>query len=254
VTLRPAPSDGPHPGGPPATDVLAAPVWHALTGHHAPFALRAVAAGGRVTAVRYEPDVSPFAAVADPADPGAWDALRSLVAPGEQVVILDVGGPVVDPWPPAGWDQGFAVPGVQMVAGALVPAPDPEAVPLGAADVQEMLDLVAQTRPGPFERRTVELGGYLGVRDGGRLVAMAGRRFAPGGYREISAVCTAEDHRGRGLGGRLLGAVAAGIVADGEIPFLHTGATNTGAIRLYEALGLRRRRSVRFVGLRPATV
>lgn len=47
-------------------------------------------------------------------------------------------------------------------------------VELGAADVPEMLDLTARTRPGPFWRRTHELGTYLGVRLDGRLVAMAG--------------------------------------------------------------------------------
>jgi hypothetical protein len=39
-----------------------------------------------------------------------------------------------------------------------------------------MLALVARTEPGPFLPRTVELGGYLGIRHGERLIAMAGRR------------------------------------------------------------------------------
>jgi hypothetical protein len=42
-----------------------------------------------------------------------------------------------------------------------------EAISLGAADVPEVLELVAQTEPGPFLKRTVELGDYLGIRRDG---------------------------------------------------------------------------------------
>lgn len=47
---------------------------------------------------------------------------------------------------------------------------------LGADGVPEMLDLVARTRPGPFRPRTRVMGTYLGIRENGRLVAMAGER------------------------------------------------------------------------------
>ena len=45
------------------------------------------------------------------------------------------------------------------------------------ADAAEMLDLVARTDPGPFRKRAVELGRYLGIRRDGQLVAMAGERL-----------------------------------------------------------------------------
>jgi predicted GNAT family acetyltransferase len=109
---------------------------------------------------------------------------------------------------------------------------------------------VARTRPGPFLARTIELGAYYGVRDGGRLVAMAGERLRPPGWTEISAVCTDERHRGRGLAGRLVRHVAAGIRARGEIPFLHAASANTGAVRLYESLGFARRVPTFFYNLR----
>jgi predicted GNAT family acetyltransferase len=102
-----------------------------------------------------------------------------------------------------------------------------------------MLDLVARTQPGPFLQRTVELGTYLGVRRDGALVAMAGERLHPPGFTEVSAVCTDPDHRGQGYAARLVQAVVAGIKERGDIPFLHATATNTNAIRLYEALGFR---------------
>jgi predicted GNAT family acetyltransferase len=94
------------------------------------------------------------------------------------------------------------------------------------------------------------MGTYLGIRREGELVAMAGERLHPPGWTEISAVCTDDAHRGQGLGTRLILAVAAGIRARGEIPFLHAAADNTNAIRLYESLGFRLRHRTAFLGVR----
>ena len=129
---------------------------------------------------------------------------------------------------------------------------DDEAVALGADDVPEMLDLVARTRPGPFRQETRRMGGYLGIRLGGALIAMAGRRMHPPGWTEIIAVCTDPDHRGKGLAERLVRAVAAGIRTSGDVPFLHVAAVNTGAIRLYRTMGFTLRREVVFSVLRAA--
>ena len=239
----------PPPSGP--IDRLDRPIWHALLGAHARVAQPASGPDGAVLAARYHPDVSPFAAVGEIEDAAGWSALAGIVEPGGQtVVMVPFDAPDgIRPWPPAGWSVVMDLPGVQMIDRAMRPAVDPEAVLLGPEDVTEMLDLVARTRPGPFAKRTIELGGYIGFRVAGRLVAMAGRRFAPGGWTEISAVCTDADQRGRGLGSRLVRAVAAGIVDGGDIPFLHAAATNP-AITLYEELGMEVRRSVRFIALR----
>ncbi|MBP2038972.1 putative GNAT family acetyltransferase [Streptomyces avidinii] len=140
--------------------------------------------------------------------------------------------------------------GVQLDGRAVRAGAEPEAVPLGRADVPEMLELVGLTRPGPFLDRTVELGTYLGIRHEGRLVAMAGERMRPAGWSEISAVCTHPDHLGRGLAGRLVRAVAAAARERGDSPFLHAAASTTGAIRLYGAMGFTLRRSPVFLGLR----
>ena len=100
------------------------------------------------------------------------------------------------------------------------------------------------TRSGPFTVRTVDLGGYLGVFDGTTLIAMAGQRLAPTGFREISALCTHPDHRGRGLAAGLTSVVAQRILERGERPFLHHAADNHPARRVYEALGFEFRREV----------
>jgi predicted GNAT family acetyltransferase len=133
---------------------------------------------------------------------------------------------------------------------ALKSRPDPEALLLGEHDVQDMLELVDRTKPGPFMPHTYELGTYLGVREGGTLIAMAGERMHPPGYTEISAVCTDPAFRGRGLGTRLIRAVADVIRQRGDVPFLHTVQDNVNAIRLYESIGFVLRRQVMFYAVR----
>ncbi|MFC9537169.1 GNAT family N-acetyltransferase [Streptomyces sp. NPDC056975] len=215
------------------------PAYASLTGPHAHFAERR----GRV--VRYPLDVSPWLALPDEPGPGDWADLAALAGPGETVPL-----PGMRTAPPEGWELTMSMDGVQLVDDRVAAAPDAEAVLLGAADVPEMLDLVARTQPGPFLPRTVELGTYLGIRRQGALVAMAGERLHPPGWTEISAVCTDPDHRAQGLAARLVLAVAAGIKERGETPFLHTAARNTNAIRLYESLGFRLRRTTKFMAAR----
>ncbi|QNP68768.1 GNAT family N-acetyltransferase [Streptomyces roseirectus] len=219
--------------------VLDNPPLHSLTGPHARFAERR----GRV--LRYQADVSPWLALPDDPGPDDWADLAALAGSGQGVPLSGYAGEVPD-----GWDITFHIEGVQLVDDGLETAPDGEAVVLGAADVPDMLDLVERTRPGPFLPRTIEMGTYLGIRREGALVAMAGERLRPPGYTEISAVCTDPEFRGQGLASRLILAVAHGIRERGDIPFLHTGAANANAIRLYESLGFRLRRHTAFLAAR----
>ncbi len=144
---------------------------------------------------------------------------------------------------PEDWQAVAAFDLVQMIGERVTGAECPEAIALGDADVPEMLELVAQTEPGPFLARTIELGDYLGIRCEGALVAMAGERLQLDGWTEISAVCTQPEHRGRGLASQLIGALIAAIQLRSERVFLHVLATNSGAIALYEQLGFRIRRT-----------
>ncbi|MER7923226.1 GNAT family N-acetyltransferase [Streptomyces sp. NPDC096057] len=219
--------------------ILDNPARAALAGPHAHFAERR----GRI--LRYPVDVTPWIALPDEPDADDWADVVALSGPGTDIPLLGFRGRVPDCW-----EVTFDIDGVQMVDDGLAAAPDPEAVVLGPADVPEMLDLVERTKPGPFLPRTVELGTYLGIRREGALVAMAGERLHPPGWTEISAVCTDPVARGEGLASRLILAVAHGIRERGETPFLHTGAGNTNAIRLYESLGFRLRRTTAFLAAR----
>lgn len=219
--------------------ILDNPAWGALTGPQAGLAER------YGHSARYPAELSPFAALADPADPAAWRDLAELAGP-EAEPLLAAPDLVAQP----GWTHVGGALGVQLVGARVAGAADPEALVLTAADIPEILDLVARTRPGPFGERTAELGTYLGIRRAGALVAMAGERMRLDGYTEISAVCTDPAHRGTGLAARLIRAVAAGIRARGDVPFLHAAQENTGAIRLYEHLGFTVRTPMVFAAYR----
>ena len=213
---------------------LEQPPWSALTSTHAALAL------GNALARRYPPDIAPMAGIRD-VSPACLDALAALMKP-DNVVGLFSAEPV-----PANGD--LVVVGHKMIeqmiyqGREILPAMG-EHVPLTPADISEAEELVALTKPGPFARRTIMLGSYIGVRDGGQLVAMAGERMRFDGFTEISAVCTHPDHRGRGHALRLVGALMQSILARGETPFLHIYSDNARAAVLYRKLGFRHRRSM----------
>jgi predicted GNAT family acetyltransferase len=224
--------------------VLDNAVWHSLASAHGPFAERVG------LAARYDPDVSVFGGIADETgtDTGAeeaWRDLEQVVGPSGVAVLFRAEIPLL----PKAWTRLDGGRGHQMVLRELAPVDTPDARDLEPRDVGEMLALVELTRPGPFAVRTVELGGYVGVFDGDRLVAMAGQRLAPPGFREISAVCTHPDFRGRGLAAGLTALVARRILERGEQPFLHHAADNDPARRVYEAIGFEFRRQVVFAAL-----
>jgi ribosomal protein S18 acetylase RimI-like enzyme len=221
---------------------LANPAWYALRGPHSVFA------EGGPLAFRYPPDMAVFAALPDEPTAAAWDQLRGLVGPGGHAFT-----PRDALEPPRGWEIVFSLAAIQMVATAVDGELDGGLERLRSEDVPDMLALVKRAEPGPFEQRTIELGEYFGVRDDdGALIAMAGERMFPSPYREISAVCTDESHRGRGLAARLTRHLVARIEARGETPMLHASADNTNAIRLYEKLGFTTSRTFTVTGFRAA--
>jgi ribosomal protein S18 acetylase RimI-like enzyme len=229
--------------------VLDNPAWSALCGPQRALASATALAG------RFDPEISPFGGFSEVPSLDHWRDLAQLVGPSGPVALVGVSGT-----PPSDWTLLRAIPGVQMIFSPPGPAADeapgrgdsPGEVPadpllaLGDDDVGDMLALVAVAQPGPFLSRTVEFGGYLGIRRRGQLIAIAGQRLRPPGYTEISAVATDPDHRHQGIGERLVLALVDSILDRGETPFLHASADNINAIRLYERLGFTLRREVTF--------
>lgn len=219
------------------------PVWNALTARQVALAV------GNAQARRYRPEINLFAAARDRSE-------ESIAALGDLLPADDAIGLV---------ERGAfpSIPGTRIVKQAVVnqmvatasPGVEHEFAPLvlGDADAAEMLALATLTEPGPFFAKTHLMGHFIGVRDGGKLVAMAGQRMRVPGFTEVSAVCTHPDFRGRGYAGKLMRVLIDRIVREGDAAFLHVYPDNVGAIALYEALGFRLRASLGFTVLAAAS-
>jgi ribosomal protein S18 acetylase RimI-like enzyme len=210
------------------------PIWSLLNG---PQASLAVASG---TVCRIDPTYGPFAAAA----PGHEAELAGLLTSADDEIWLVES---TEQAAPLGTRVLRTAPLVQMIADGPLEtfAIDPELILLSEADALEMTALALETQPGPWRSHTHRYGPYYGLREEGRLIAMAGERMRPApGLAELSGVCTAPDRQGRGLAGRLIRRVLAGFAERGETPFLHSYAANTHAIRLYESLGFRARHAL----------
>ena len=217
-------------------EVLGNPAWHSLVGAHAFLAV------GNELAKRYPAECGPFAALRENT-PEALAALREILDPNMTVSVTSE-DPSID-------DVGtLSVPGLtltqlsstlQMIdtqsADQLLSIPPSTRITqLGTADLPDILALIARTQPGPFGRRTLELGAYFGVRENGQLIAMAGERSRPGHFVEISAVCVDEQHRGKGLAHELMNHLRKHIVQHGGWPYLHVRAQASQTVALYERM------------------
>lgn len=224
------------------------PIWHAALTRQ-----KHLAYGDGPTR-RFYSDVVPLAAIENHS-PEAMAALMTLVSPGERVWFFEEPPPLH----PAQWRESRRIPGYQMLCSSLPPEPVRDATspsimldPIADAPAMEALKAIAF--PGFFGPRTPQMGRYRGIRVDGQLVAMAGERLAlfdesGHGYREVSAVCTHPEHRGRGYAERLTREATAAILADGDTPFLHVAGGNDAALSVYRRLGYQHPSDVVFVEL-----
>jgi GNAT superfamily N-acetyltransferase len=213
------------------------PIWNSLLTEHSPLAV------SNHLARRYPAAIGPLGGFPRQSEEN-YEALRSLAGPGGVVVLFCTEAPS----PPSSWTviRGGLL--TQMVREErrrteIELTRGEEFRPLTAADVPAMLELAKLTEPGPFRERTIELGAFFGIFEAGRLVAMAGERLHLPHHVEVSAVCSHPDVRGRGYARLLIGTVLDEIERRGKIPFLHSYAHNHSAIRVYESLGFRPRRT-----------
>lgn len=212
------------------------PIWTALTGAQSHLA---DSAG---VALRYPPDIAPFAAVAEAGVPLDEDALARIGAGSYFLGAL----PRLAP----GWQLKELGAVLQMVyQGGALAEPPAAAICELAPDDASMLELTALAFPGYFRPRTGELGRYIGLREAGRLIALSGERMDLGRWREVSAVCTHPEHTGRGHARLLVSHIMQGMLERGVTPMLHVGAANARARALYESMGFAPTRELRHAQL-----
>jgi predicted GNAT family acetyltransferase len=222
-------------------NILDNPIWTALTTKQKHFA------EGDNLARRYPVEVTALAALENNS-PAAFASLAEITN-GDAAALFCYESISI----PAKWKIIHTSNLVQMVCEAPKIARGEETViidELTSADSTEMVALTKLTNPGPFGKRTHELGLYLGIHQNGRLAAMAGERQRLPGFTEVSAVCTHPDFQGRGYAAVLISAIMAKILERGETPMLHVREDNAGAIRVYEKLGFRTRAVFPFYVLR----
>ncbi len=189
-------------------------------------------------ASRYPRHMSPFCAI-DESTPESWQGLLDVVGVGRAAVFARVDDFA---WTPPDWTQIFHEVGTQYLCVsppslASIGADDLVLHDLGEPDSAEMLELTGLTKPGPFLPRTHEMGHYIGVRQEGRLVAMAGERVRADAFSEISAVCVHPDARRQGLAAKLTTVLAHEIRHQGKAAILHVRDGNDAAHAVYRGIG-----------------
>jgi predicted GNAT family acetyltransferase len=221
--------------------------WSALSTLQANFALSSNAAK------RFPPEMTVLGALQEPSEE-AYAGLAALA--GEHpVTIYSASASQLPP----GWTISRHIELMQMVHdGELrVEARQEDAgcevLALSEADIPEMSVLYTATRPGRSLCPGIQrLGGFLGTRKNGTLVAMGGFRLHLPGYREITTVGTLPGHTGRGYATAVVSALVRRIRDADEQPFLTVGTENIRAREIYRRLGFRERtqfhsRTIRYV-------
>ncbi len=208
-------------------------IWNALNTRLSSFATP----DSNAHAVRIDPEVGVFLACADDT-PDSIAAVSELARAYPGAGLIEVEGAAIADVLPAGVAVSSRIPLVQMTAQALTASSRSVTYEtLTEADAPAMLALATLTKPGPFRSSTRKLGPFIGVKQDGELIAMAGRRLRVDGFTELSGICTHPDHRGKGLAAALSRAVVAEILATGETAFLHAFADHEATIAFYRSLG-----------------
>ena len=212
--------------------------WNSLTSRHKHLGV----IGEK--AAKYRSHVSMIAGIAENSTE-AFTELAEISEPGIPVALIGNDPPEGHP----DWMVRRAGEAYQMVIEIPIKYEEKEIVRLTPEDVPEMMKLVELTQPGPFSPGTIEMGDYIGIKVDGKLVAMGGERMKPEGYTEVSGICTHPDHRGKGYAKAITGYLTNAILERGEVPFLHAFTNNTPAIKLYEKLGYKKRRTIKGSGI-----
>ncbi|MDX2177422.1 MAG: GNAT family N-acetyltransferase [Candidatus Sumerlaeia bacterium] len=118
----------------------------------------------------------------------------------------------------------------------------PGVSPLGPGDFEEVLAFYGEAYPGNwFEPFMLATGSYLGIRESGRLLAVAGVHTVSDRYRiaALGNIATHPEARGRGLATLATSAMCALLRPRVDLIGLNVRESNAAAIRCYSKLGFR---------------
>jgi ribosomal protein S18 acetylase RimI-like enzyme len=209
-------------------DLLQNPVFNALCSSDSHLSF------GNERVKYFDEQVSPYAGFAEDNATG-FDELYQLLPTGRRILFAKPTTVAI----PEGWELQHQIKGLQFVYEIHkdIDADFSGIVPLTDEHVDEMIELVRLTRPGPFGKKTIDFGYYHGIFDNNRLVAMTGQRLHVEKHTELSAVCTHPDYLGKGYATALMQHQMQIILRNGQKPFLHVRDDNDRAIAVYERLG-----------------
>jgi len=218
-------------------DVLYNPVYNALRSGDASLSF------GTEKVKYFDEGVSPFAGFDQDYDKGFEDLFNLL--PVSRNILYATPQLIKEP---KGWQMLAEVKGLQFVfvEGTDSGGHSINPVPLNNCNIEEMMQLAALTKPGPFGPRTIEFGHYHGIFENDQLVAMTGQRLHVANYTEISAVCTHPNYLGKGYAAALMLHQMNLIRSHGQQAYLHVREDNSRAIALYERLGFKAQRPMNF--------
>jgi ribosomal protein S18 acetylase RimI-like enzyme len=215
------------------------PAWYSLLETHQSFAI------GTDELKRYQPHIVSFAAFQSGHN-NILNELDNLIHPNESFFLIGKF---------KGLPKNYTVETIlrceQMICNKPVSLKITEAIePLSEADDDQIISLINKTLPGYYLRGTRLMGDYFGIRVNGELIAMTGERMRMNGLTEISAVVTHPEHTGRGYAQQLVSHTSNKNFDSGITPYLHTGATNERAIKIYELLGYTTRKIIDFTKIK----
>jgi hypothetical protein len=167
----------------------------------------------------FNEEVSPFVGFNENYKAGFSDLHKIL--PANRKILYATRGTINEP---TGWQQLAFIKGLQFVFDAVAPGIHSLNASIQALTydhAEEMVELAALTKPGPFNMRTIDFGHYYGIFENGRLAAMTGQRLHVFNYTEVSAVCTHPHFLGKGYASALLQHQLNLICSRQQIPFLH---------------------------------
>lgn len=218
------------------------PIWNSLNSEDSKLNQ------GKGTIAIYDSEVSPFVGLNN------WDSTSQLnlfdfLPSGRTVSTL-----IAKPFDLSeNWELIFSLGLYQMICNNPKPYTGHAASieSLGGNHIPAMLELTALTKPGPFTKRTIDFGNYVGIFESNQLVAMAGERLHLPNYTEISAVCTHPSNAGKGYAAVLVNHISKQIENTGKSAFLHVRQDNLRAINLYRGLGFEIRTEMYFAVFKP---